>query len=307
MIAAAMAWEVVTHRNLFHVFGGVPEITVQREDRFRCQGSFRHPILAGTFAASLFPLMAGLWLRGGRDRRVATVGIACSMFSTCVAASSGALMTCLTAMLGLGLWPLRDRMQLIRRGIVVAVIGFAVVMKQPVWYLIARVSDLVGGEGWHRSYVIDQFVNHFNEWWLIGSSYTAHWAPGGLVLAVDPNNMDITNHYVVQGLQGRLLRLVLFIAMITCCFKIIGRSVRSEIAPPLDRKLLWALGATLAAHCAAFVSVSYFDQIEIFWFWLLAVIATVGTRATEVAAEAENAEVSDQPEEPEMAGSAAHD
>lgn len=39
--------------------------------------------------------------------------------------------------------------------------------------------------------------------------------------------------------------------------------------------LLWAFGVCLAAHCAAFISVSYFDQIQVFWFWLLAVIATV--------------------------------
>jgi hypothetical protein len=39
--------------------------------------------------------------------------------------------------------------------------------------------------------------------------------------------------------------------------------------------LIWALGVSLASHCAAFISVSYFDQIQVFWFWLLAVIAGV--------------------------------
>ena len=39
--------------------------------------------------------------------------------------------------------------------------------------------------------------------------------------------------------------------------------------------LIWALGVCLASHCAAFISVSYFDQIQVFWFWLLAVIAGV--------------------------------
>lgn len=33
--------------------------------------------------------------------------------------------------------------------------------------------------------------------------------------------------------------------------------------------------ACLAAYCVAFISVSYFDQINVFWFLPLAVIATV--------------------------------
>jgi hypothetical protein len=290
IMALAMAWEFATHHNLFSVFGGVPEITLQRDDsdRFRCQGSFRHPILAGTFGASLFPLMVGLWLAGGRDRKLALVAVICCLFSAVVAASSGAVMTCATALIGLALWPMRDRMHLLRRGIVAALIVAALTMKQPVWYLIARVSDLVGGGGWHRSYLIDQFVNHWNEWWIIGSSYTAHWAPAGIVLVVDPNNMDITNHYIAQGLQGGLLRLGLFIAIIVSCFKIVGRAVRGDAEPPLPRRFLWAMGVTLCAHCTAFIAVSYFDQIEVFWFWLLAVIAAVPLQLVEeVAADRE--------------------
>jgi hypothetical protein len=290
--ALSMSYEFVTHHNLFHVFGGVPADTIQRDGdaRFRCQGSFRHPILAGTFAASLFSLMMGLWLCGGKDKRLATIGLAASAFSTFAAASSGALMTCVAALIGLALWPMRDRMQIIRRGMVAVILVLMVVMKQPVWYLIARVSDMVGGGGWHRSYLIDQFVNHFNEWWLVGTSYTAHWAPSGIVLASDPNNMDITNHYVAQGLKGGLLGLCLFIAIITYCFKAIGNAVRSEQTPPLPRKLLWVMGATLAAHCAAFISVFYFDQIELFWFWLVAAISSVMSFVPEEAEEIEGEE-----------------
>ena len=63
--------------------------------------------------------------------------------------------------------------------------------------------------------------------------------------------------------------------MIVAGFKTIGRAVRNEVKPTVDRMLLWALGVCLASHCAAFISVSYFDQIQVFWFWLLAVIAAV--------------------------------
>ncbi len=277
IIAGAMSWEVITHKNLFYVFGGVPQFVGERDGRFRCQGPFRLPTLAGTCAATLFPLMIGLWLQGGRKRSLALAGIVSAAFSTVVAASSGAILTCLTAMIGFALWPMRFRMHLIRRGIVAVIVVLSLVMKAPVWYLIAKLSDLLGGTGWHRSYLIDQAVNHFDEWWLIGSSYTAHWAPGGQVLPADPNNMDITNHYIAQGLHGGILELGLFIAIITCCFKTVGRCLRTGEHEEFKPKLIWALGVCLAGHCTAMISISYFDSIDVFWFWLWAVIPALAT------------------------------
>jgi len=280
VIAVAMSWELATHRNPFFVFGGVPEFVVERDGRFRCQGPFRVCILAGTFAATLFPLLLGLWRKGGRDKKLALLGMAGCAFSTCAAASSGALITIVMAMIGTALWPVRSHMRWIRRGIVVAILGLMLVMNAPVWFLIAKMSDLLGGTGWYRSNLIQQAIYHFNEWWLIGSSYTANW-PCGMPLPGDPNNVDITNEYIAEGLQGGLLRLGLFLAIIVTCFKIIGRAVRNE-QDSGTAKLWWAIGVSLASHCAAFISISYFDQIQVFWFWLWAVIAVLPLKAVPV-------------------------
>jgi hypothetical protein len=92
---------------------------------------------------------------------------------------------------------------------------------------------------------------------------------------VDPNNMDITNHYVAQGIRGGLLGLVLFIGAIVVCFKVVGREVRYPSGLKLDGKLLWAVGVCLACNCVAFISISYYDQIIVFWFWTLAMIAAL--------------------------------
>src|SRR5688500_14275639 len=48
-VALAFVFEHLTRRNIFAVFGGVPAITIVRDDRLRCQGAFAHPILAGCF------------------------------------------------------------------------------------------------------------------------------------------------------------------------------------------------------------------------------------------------------------------
>jgi len=282
VIAIAMAWELSTHRNPFFVFGGVPEFVVERDGRFRCQGPFRVCILAGTFAATLFPLLLGLWRKGGRDKKLALLGMTGCAFSTGAAASSGALITIVMAIIGSALWPLRLHMRWIRRGIVVAILGLMLVMNAPVWFLIARMGDLLGGTGWYRANLIQQAIYHFNEWWLIGTSYTANW-PCGEPLPVDPNNIDITNEYIAEGVEGGILRLGLFLAIIVICFKKVGTAIRVERTDPGTVKLWWALGVCLSAHCAAFISISYFDQIQVFWFWLWAVIAVLPLKPVPVA------------------------
>ena len=274
-IGICMAWETIKHQDLFFVFGGVPLVPMERNGRYRAEGPFLQPILAGTFGATLFPLLVGLWRNGGRGKWLMVGGIIGSLIITVASASSGPLLTFVAAVIGFGLWPMRERMHLFRRSIVIVLVGFTLIMNAPVWYLIAKVSDVVGGGGWHRSWLIQQFLTHFDQWFLVGTSYTANWAPGGEVIFNNPNMMDITNQYVAQGIHGGILGLGFFVAMIVAGFKTIGRAVRNEVKPTVARVLLWALGVCLASHCAAFISVSYFDQIQVFWFWLLAVIAAV--------------------------------
>lgn len=278
-LAVSMLVEKFTRRNLFYVFGGVPEITLERDGKLRCQGAFRHPILAGTYAATLFPLFVALWFRGGRDKWLATVGACSAAVATVAAASGGALLAMMSAVAGFALWPMRFRMRLFRWGAVLMLGALALLMKAPVWFVIGRVSEITGGTGWHRSYLIDQAIKHFGEWYLVGSTYTAHWAPAGQVLALDPKNMDITNQYIAEGLGGGIVKLGLFVAMIALGFKAIGRWTRKfDRARFSSRIFIWALGVCLAEHCVSFISISYFDQIVVMWFWLLAILSLLTGR-----------------------------
>jgi hypothetical protein len=129
--------------------------------------------------------------------------------------------------------------------------------------------------------LIDQFVRHITQWLLAGTDYTANWAPAGLVLAADPNNMDITNNYIAQAVQGGIWQLALFLAIIVGCFKIVGQLVRGNAGGVLTPRMRWALGIALSGHCVAFLDISYFDQISVFWYWLVAVIACLSVYVAE--------------------------
>lgn len=264
--------EYMTGINPFYVFGGVPEFTEIREGKLRCQGPFSHPILAGTFAATAFPLFVGLWGYGRGNRVLAAGAILVATFIVVISSSSGPLLAYVGSIVGFACWFARTRMQYIRWGIAIGLITAHMLMKAPVWFLMSRISDFTGGSGWYRSALIDAFVNHIDEWWLIGTSYTAHWMPTGI--AINPRMTDIVNQYVSEGVKGGLLALSLFIWLITKCFQSIGEAIRDEGRFSLfQRFVIWSLGCALFGHVLSFFSVAYFDQLAIFWYMIIGMSA----------------------------------
>jgi hypothetical protein len=181
-------------------------------------------------------------------------------------------MTMLFEIVGLGIWFFRKHMSLIRKGIVAFLILMALVMKAPIWYLFARLSDVTGGTGWHRSYLLDQAFRHFNEWWLFGTQVTGHWMP--YALAINPLKADITNAYLAEGVNGGILTMVLFITIIVFLFKGIGKALDIFKSYSITHeKVVWCIGASLLGHVVALFSVTYFDQTIIYWYFLCSSIA----------------------------------
>ena len=279
-LACAMLMENATGRNFFSIFGGVPEITEMRDMKLRCQGPFLHPILVGTFGATLIPLFLGLLIKGKSDRVKALMGLGAATIITVTSSSSGPILSYLFGIIGLCLWRFRNNMRAIGLGVVFSLIGLHIVMKDPVWYLMARISNLIGGKGWYRSYLIDQTVAHFSEWWLIGTKNTSQWMPFYFEWS---NKADITNQYIGEAVNGGLFKLVLFIVVIVLCFRGIGRGLRFKQNQPFATKIiLWGMGSALFAHVVSFFSVAYFDQIIVSWFLLLAMISNINSKSTKM-------------------------
>jgi hypothetical protein len=275
-LAILMIIEKTTSRNVFSLFGGVPEFTEQREGHLRCQAAFRHPILAGTFGATSLPLFIGLWFQGRGSRTLALLGCISACTIAVAASSGGALLTLLLGGVGFGFWRFRFQMRWVRRGVVVVILALAIVMQAPVWYLTARLSGVFGGTGWHRSWLVDTTLAHFSEWWLCGTTYTAHWGGNTYVLDDDPDNIDITSQYVAEAVKGGVLKLALFVAIIVQCFKVLGRRIQAEAVGSAPAGVLWwAIGVCLFTHCVSFWSIPYFDQMAVIWYWLLAAVSRI--------------------------------
>lgn len=266
-LAICMLIEKSTGRNPFAALGGVPPETLLREGVLRCQGPFGHPILAGTFGSALIPLFAGLWSQQ-KNRSLAVLGMLSGGAITFASGSSGPLMAAVVGITAVVLWPMRRNMRFVRWCLGLTVIGLHLAMAAPVWFILARVGIFGGSTGYHRAILIDHAVRNFSEWWLIGTYSTAHW---GYYM------FDVTNQYVLIGVQGGILTLSFFVMIIVRCFSAVGCAVREwGDGHAIEQKLAWAMGASLIVHAVNYISVPYFDQNIVNWYLLLAMIATIG-------------------------------
>ena len=284
ILAACMLYERFENVNVFGYLGGVSIVPTVREGSLRAQGPFAHALLAGTFGATLLPFFVWLWTTG-RSRILATSGVAASTIITVLSASSSPIMAYAASVFAMCLWPLRNYLQIFRWGFVIVLAALALVMKAPVWFLIARVDLIGGSSGYHRAMLIDQFIRHFGDWWLVGTNANGTW---GWDL------WDTCNQYVTEGESGGLAALGCFIALISVAFVRLGRARRMQSGNPRREWFFWSLGAALFAHVIAFWGIAYFDQTRMLWF---AMLATVIAATSPVMAEVnvEDSETIEQP------------
>ena len=265
VFGVCMVIEQVAFTNLFHYLGGLHMAPEIRDGRIRSQAAFQHPLLAGTVGGTVLPLFLLLW-QNAKARVTAVLGIAGATLMTLTANSSSPFLAYAAGLLALCLWPLRGKMRMVRWGLVAALLGLALVMKAPVWFLIAHIDLTGSSSGYHRAALIDQFVNHLGDWWLVGVKDTGTW---GWDL------WDAQNEYVNVGETGGLAAFILFIVLLVRCFRSLG-SARKAIEGDRDQEWsLWFLGAALFAHLVAFFGVNYFDQSRVNWFALLAIISAM--------------------------------
>ena len=255
-----------THRNIFATLGGVPPITDVRDGRLRCQGAFAHSILAGCFWGALIPFYL---LRGwaGRGWMLPMFGIAAAVGIVMLCSSSTPIMGLGFGLVAVGAWFVRSGLRWFRWLIFLwlNVLHF-LLMKQPVWHLLARVDILSGSTGWHRYHLVDKFIARFDDWWLVGTLHTGNWGHG---------LHDITNQFVAEGVNGGIARFLLFVWIVWLAFAGVSRSLRLQGTTGYYKLASWALGTAMFMHCMNFIAVSYFEQIVVEWQMTLAAVASL--------------------------------
>lgn len=257
--------EKLTGRNLFSVFGGVPEFTAVRDGKLRVQGAFAHPILAGTWWAVCMPLFLSYgFLEGaGRLRRLVPVaGGVCSFLIVLMTASSTPIAAMIVGVLAFGIFRWRAQVWGIRWW---AVLGLAIVhmlVESGIHGLVlTKVSFVSGSTGYHRYLLIDSAIRNVSEWFFVGVNETWHWGWG-----LD----DVTCQYVKAAVDGGVIAFVILLLIVAKSVAIpVNFSFRSAMAS--ECRLSWGVASAMAANATALVTVTYFGQITILLAILLAV------------------------------------
>lgn len=264
-VACGFVAEHFSGRNVYAFLGGVPELTMAREGKLRCQGPYCHPILGGCFWATLTPMVASRWWAAQYRRWYTVVAVGCMVVIVLCTNSSTPLMALLFVLLGFAVFPLREHMRLLRWAVVAGLLALHLTMKAPVWALVAKVNVISGSTGWHRYQLVDQAIGRFGEWWLVGTKSTVHWDEYGML-------EDVTSQYVLEAVRGGLVTLVLFVAILVVAYRQIGRAWRLVSASSGRMMLAWAMGVGLFAHTMIFISVSYDSVILTSLYLLLAMV-----------------------------------
>jgi len=265
--------EQIAHVNVFGYVGGLgPGLTI-RDGKIRSEGVLGC-ISAGAFAGALIPLF--LWLVTQRKcRMLGFAGLAGATIMVFTSNSSTSLLALAATALAIFLWPLRKQMRLVRWALSLTLVALHLVMKAPVWALISRVDLTGSSSGYHRFYLVDNCIRHFSDWWLLGYKDYDKW---GFMM------FDCCNQFVVQAVNGGLLALVAYIAILSRSFGSIGKARKRVEGNRGQEWYLWCLGSTLFSVVVAHFGINYPAMMEIglFTLWTLISVATFEARQATV-------------------------
>ena len=279
-IALLTMVEANTGRNLFSVMGGVPAESVFREGHYRANAAFRISITAGSLGGTYAPLFVGFFFLKSY-RKWAMIGVISSITILLASHSSGPLMALMAGVASWACWKYRRRMRTVRWGIVASLFALHLTMNKPVWWIFDRLSDYIGGDGWHRSNLIDKWLRDFSIWAFDGMDFlrTADWA----ATQMPWGGVDVTNYFISTALNGGLISFIFLIVFLTKVFSKTGQAaalLRND-GPEftLDEALIWSAGSAVCAHVVNQTAVVYWDQFYVIWYAHLAIAISLSVHA----------------------------
>ncbi len=259
--------EYIQGKNLFMVLGREP--TSFREGRIRCAGAFSHAILLGSFSAAVLPLAIAMSKRSVERmfswRLLWFISIGCTFFVTIASASSGPILAMLVGIIFAMGYRFRKYLGLAFYGFLALLFILHLAMKKPVWHLVARIDVSGGSTGYHRYNLINQTINNFGDWALLGTT-------GATVQSWGIHVGDVTSMYILQGIDGGLATFLVFAIMIVIMCRVFWK-LSLEKLPKKETLIAWGIFASAMSHAASFFSVAYFGQIQMILILWLAMAA----------------------------------
>jgi len=272
-----IALEKFQQHSVYSIFGQIgPSF---HRGRYRCMGPFSHYIMMGTFWVSLLPLFYAAYKTGTQKMLYLTAmlgAFACVVFS----ASSTPLITLMAMAL---FWMLFNQRRHGKKMLVATCLLLTtlhMVMKAPVWHLIARIDIFSGSTGWHRYHLIDEFIKNASSWFLLGTSSTDHWGYG---------LGDVTNQYVLEAVRGGFITLCIFGILVYSAIQMAG-SASVVLKKHEHVWLCWGACIAMIGHAINFLGTSYFGQTLVLLYLNFAICSFLHNRAKAIIDERKTSE-----------------
>lgn len=293
-MAFLMLYEKASGQNPFGSLGGVVATSLIRDGNIRAAGPFAHPILAGTTGAAIVGM--GLALRKISLRHTIAAWISGGSIVMAATSSGPILMVCFTVV-ALFAWACRRHMRALRWVVVAGLLVLNGVMKDPIYFLMARIDLSGGSQGYFRAQLIRSSMEHFDEWWLAGTDYTRNWMATGN--HANTRHTDITNHLLGEGVLGGMPLMIVFIAIVAYSFRDAGRALAQHAKAPVPQQaLIWGVGSLLFGYFMNFWTISLFDQSVMFLYLVFASIQSIVRSGAPASATAPLAHASMVPHQP---------
>jgi hypothetical protein len=133
-----------------------------------------------------------------------------------------------------------------------------------VWFVISHVDIVAGNSSYHRAMLIDTFLRHIGDWWLIGTNDAKNWGW---------DMWDTSNQFVAEGESGGLITFVCFVLLVSWTFGLIGKARKLVEGDRKKEWFVWFLGVALFTHVVGYFGISYFDQTKFMWYAFLCIVA----------------------------------
>lgn len=258
--APFIALEKFQESSYFSIFG--PVAGSFHRGRFRCAGSFPHPIIMGCFWASLLPLFYAQ-IKAKRNKFFYWIAICAALSNVYFSGSSTPIMTVIAIIFFWSIYKNRAYGKTFLWGTCAVLFFLHLIMNNPVWHLLGRVNVFGESTGWHRFNLFDNFIRNTSEWFFLGTKSTSHWGYG---------LVDVTNQFVLEGVRGGFVTLFLFVLITYMAIKITGNLSLQDNAQE-EKWFAWGLCVTMLGHMVTFWGVSYFGQINALLYITFAIVS----------------------------------
>ena len=191
--------------------------------------------------------------------------------------SGGPLACTLIAVIGCLMWRWRTGMSTVRWSMVTALVVLGIAMQAPLWYLPAKMSELTGGDGWHRSYLIE--VAFRITLTSGGCSACQHRAQRtGFPTDWQAAKRTSSTTTLPSAFQAVCSLPRFFCALLVRVYSRLGRAMAvlraTADADPRAERCLWSLGVVLSVHVFNWFGLVYFDQYNVIFLLQLAAMST---------------------------------